>query len=220
MTLGARPALGAGARGRGLAPPACVCSRAIVSACNGMLGLKNISAIIRSRRSTRAPRHFCPIPHALYGMTHLASLCRLLAEREPHPHIHSALCDLLDILPEPDAPEQAWCCSSCSSRRARFRARSYKLRRDWRAGGSRVCLAEIGPRSIAPGRRAVEAQAAGVAVFLRGHPRTSHPFDDIAAGFALTGFFLARHVRSRARMRFADARASFIAAIARSEARD
>src|SRR2546427_5814361 len=30
-----------------------------------------------------------PIPHALYGLTHLASLCRLLPERDPHPLIHA-----------------------------------------------------------------------------------------------------------------------------------
>src|SRR5262245_42483067 len=34
---------------------------------------------------------FLPVPHALYGMTHLAALCRLLPERDPHPQIHAAL---------------------------------------------------------------------------------------------------------------------------------
>ena len=34
---------------------------------------------------------FLPIPHALYGITHLAALCRLLPERDPHPQIHAAL---------------------------------------------------------------------------------------------------------------------------------
>ena len=38
--------------------------------------------------------------HALYGLMHLAALCRLLPERDPHPQIHAALefvlGDLLD----------------------------------------------------------------------------------------------------------------------------
>src|SRR5262249_57197571 len=34
---------------------------------------------------------FLPVAHALYGMSHLASLCRLLPERDPHPSIHGAL---------------------------------------------------------------------------------------------------------------------------------
>src|SRR6202043_3316308 len=39
---------------------------------------------------------FLPIPHALYGVTHLAALCRLLPERDPHPQIHDMLDDVLD----------------------------------------------------------------------------------------------------------------------------
>src|SRR5215831_20575777 len=34
---------------------------------------------------------FLPVPQALYGMTHLAALCRLLPERDPHPQIHALL---------------------------------------------------------------------------------------------------------------------------------
>ena len=41
---------------------------------------------------------FLAVPHALYGMTHLAALCRLLAERDPHPQIHAALTRMLDDL--------------------------------------------------------------------------------------------------------------------------
>src|SRR2546430_3441735 len=39
-----------------------------------------------------------PIPHALYGMTHLSALCPLLPERDPHPQIHAALEHVLDAL--------------------------------------------------------------------------------------------------------------------------
>src|SRR5882757_7996094 len=44
---------------------------------------------------------FLPIPHALFGVTHLAALCRLLPERDPHPQIHAALDAVLDGLLEP-----------------------------------------------------------------------------------------------------------------------
>src|SRR5262249_17803701 len=44
---------------------------------------------------------FLSIPHALYGMTHLAALCRLLPERDPHPQIHAALEGVLDSLLDP-----------------------------------------------------------------------------------------------------------------------
>src|SRR5690242_3847828 len=36
--------------------------------------------------------------HALHGVTHLAALCRLLAEREPHAAIYDALADILERL--------------------------------------------------------------------------------------------------------------------------
>src|ERR1017187_8049290 len=34
-------------------------------------------------------------PHALYGMTHVAALCRLLPERDPHPTISDTLDDVV-----------------------------------------------------------------------------------------------------------------------------
>src|SRR5437016_13493870 len=37
-------------------------------------------------------------PHAVYGVTHLGALCRLLPERDPHPRIHAALEHVLDHL--------------------------------------------------------------------------------------------------------------------------
>ena len=38
-----------------------------------------------------ARRLLSAVSHAVYGMTHLAALCRLLPERDPHPQIHAAL---------------------------------------------------------------------------------------------------------------------------------
>src|SRR5437588_7555013 len=36
--------------------------------------------------------------HAVYGVTHLAALCRLLPERDPHAEVHDALAAILDHL--------------------------------------------------------------------------------------------------------------------------
>src|SRR5213078_5266617 len=44
---------------------------------------------------------FLPVADALYGMTHLAALCRLLPERDPHPQLHAHLGDVLERLLEP-----------------------------------------------------------------------------------------------------------------------
>src|SRR5262249_567212 len=41
---------------------------------------------------------FLPVPHALYGMIHLAAPCRPLPARDPHPHIHAALEEVLASL--------------------------------------------------------------------------------------------------------------------------
>ena len=50
----------------------------------GGRGSTSISGIIRSRGSNLRVAGVLAAAHALYGVTHLAALCRLLAEREPH----------------------------------------------------------------------------------------------------------------------------------------
>ena len=39
--------------------------------------------------------------HVVYGVTHLAALCRLLPERDPHPELHEELIAVLDRLDDP-----------------------------------------------------------------------------------------------------------------------
>src|ERR1700758_287351 len=41
--------------------------------------------------------------HALYGVTHLAALCRLLPERDPHPLVHADLTAALDCMDDQGA---------------------------------------------------------------------------------------------------------------------
>src|ERR1700719_1033948 len=44
---------------------------------------------------------FLSAAHAVHGVTHLAALCRLLAEREPHATIYGTLDEILDHLDDP-----------------------------------------------------------------------------------------------------------------------
>ena len=157
-----------------------------------------------------------PVPHALYGMTHLAALCRLLPERDPHPQIHAALERLLDGLIDP--------------RRAAPGMVRFELQllaelgfgldlSICAASGSETDLVYVSPKS----GRAVSRQAGepwrqkllALPAFLHDASAADPSPQDISDGFELTGFFLARHVLEPRNIRLADARASFIAAVLR-----
>jgi DNA repair protein RecO (recombination protein O) len=157
---------------------------------------------------------FLPVAHALYGMTHLAALCRLLPERDPHPQIHAVLAQVLDGLIDPRraAPDMVRFeltllaelgfgldLSACA------------------ASGQETDLVYVSPKS----GRAVSRQAGepwrdrlfALPAFLR-ESRADEPSpQDIADGFALTGFFLAHRVLEPRGLSLAEARASFIAAL-------
>ena len=159
---------------------------------------------------------FLSVPHALYGITHLAALCRLLPERDPHPQIHAALDGLLDGLLDP-----------------RFAAPGvvrFELQllaelgfgldlATCAASGGETDLVYVSPRS----GRAVSRQAGEpwkdrllpLPAFLGEGSADDPSPQDIADGFALTGFFLVRHVLEPRGLGLADARASFIAAVLR-----
>ena len=156
---------------------------------------------------------FLNTAHAVHGVTHLAALCRLLAEREPHAGIHDALETILDALDDPAvvAPmiaqfELAFLAelgfgldlSACA------------------ATGTTADLIYVSPRS----GRAV-SRAAGEAYrdklmrlpdFLRAENAPASNAD-VADAFALTGFFLDRHAFSPRGLPLPDARARFIAAV-------
>jgi DNA repair protein RecO (recombination protein O) len=159
---------------------------------------------------------FLPVSHALYGMIHLAALCRLLPERDPHPQIHAALAEVLDNLLDPhrSAPDVV-----------RFELQllaelGFGLDlASCAAGGSEADLAYVSPKS----GRAVSRQAGEpwrgrlltLPAFLDDAEAGEPSPQDIADGFALTGFFLVRHVLEPRGLALADARASFIAAVLR-----
>jgi DNA repair protein RecO (recombination protein O) len=164
------------------------------------------------------------VPHALYGVTHLAALCRLLPERDPHPQIHAALDDVLDGLLDP-----------CRAGPSVVRFELQLLAElgfgldlaTCAAGGGDTDLVYVSPKS----GRAVSRQAGApwkdkllaLPAFLRdrhiGHPSLRDVSQkDIADGFALTGVFLVRYVLEPRGLGLADARASFIAALLRETA--
>jgi DNA repair protein RecO (recombination protein O) len=153
--------------------------------------------------------------HAVHGVTHLAALCRLLAEREPHAGIHATLESILDSLDDPLAVgpmvarfELAFLAelgfgldlSSCA------------------ATGATTDLFYVSPRSA----RAV-SRAAGEAYrdrlmrlpgFLRADAAPASAAD-LADAFALTGFFLDRYAFAPRGLALPDARARFVAVVTR-----
>ncbi|MEA3074059.1 MAG: repair protein RecO [Alphaproteobacteria bacterium] len=162
---------------------------------------------------------FLAAPYALYGMVHLAALCRLLPERDPHPNIHAALSDLLDSLL--DARRAGACLVRFELQLLSELGFGLDLT-CCAATGEQIDLIYVSPKSgRAVSRRAGERwkdRLLPLPAFLSGEFREeAAAWDDVAAGFALTGFFLMRHVLEPRELRFAEARASFIAAISRGE---
>ena len=153
-------------------------------------------------------------PHAIYGVTHLAALMRLLPERDPHAGLYSVFEDILDRLEDPvlAAPLVV-----------RFELQilselGFGLDLEQCAAtGARDELIYVSPKS----GRAVSREAgepwADKMLKLPGFLREDLPAveHDVADGFALTGFFLERHVLEPRGLTLSDERAHFIAALLR-----
>lgn len=156
--------------------------------------------------------------HALHGVTHLAALVRLLAEREPHTSIYDELQDILDRLDDPHAVAPLI---------ARFEL-DFLAELGFgldlaacAATGAKDDLIFVSPRS----GRAV-SRAAGEPYrdkLMRLPPfllqRTASPApDDLVDAFALTGFFLDRHAFAPRGLPLPEARARFVTALTRDAA--
>ncbi|HWK95836.1 MAG TPA: DNA repair protein RecO [Pseudolabrys sp.] len=155
-------------------------------------------------------------PHAIYGVSHLAALMRLLPERDPHEGLFAEFETILDRLEDATwaAPEVA-----------RFEMRllselGFGLDlEECAATGSTQDLIYVSPKS----GRAVSREAGApyadrmfkLPAFLL-DPRVSANGSDLEDGFKLTGFFLARHVLEPRGMQLADERMHFLAALARA----
>jgi DNA repair protein RecO (recombination protein O) len=159
--------------------------------------------------------------HAAYGVTHLAALCRLLPERDPHELVHDTLAEILDHLDDR---------MLAAALVARFELQmlgefGFGLDLDQCAAtGATAELIYVSPKS----GRAV-SRAAGepwqdrmlrLPAFLRGEQDAGEPGPAaLSDAFALTGFFLERHVFQPRGVAMHESRARFIAAALREETR-
>ncbi|MDQ8726185.1 DNA repair protein RecO [Bradyrhizobium sp. LHD-71] len=156
--------------------------------------------------------------HAVYGVTHLASLARLLPERDPHENIYEmlegALGDFDDV------------------RHAAVHVAQFELAMLTELGfgldlstcaatGATEDLVYVSPKSgNAVSRSAGEPwrdKLLRLPAFLREEVGTGGPpsDDDLRDAFMLTGMFLLRHVLEPRGQRHSDARDGFIASVLR-----
>jgi DNA repair protein RecO (recombination protein O) len=154
--------------------------------------------------------------HAVHGVTHIAALCRLLAEREPHARIHGGLEAILDAL-----DDRAAVAPMIARFELDFLAElGFGLDlSSCVATGDTADLIYVSPRSgRAVSRAAGEAyrdKLMRLPAFLRTDDEPPSAAD-LADAFVLTGFFLERHAFAPRGLPLPEARARFVAAISRS----
>jgi DNA repair protein RecO (recombination protein O) len=135
-------------------------------------------------------------PVALYGLATVAALLRLLPERDPHPGLHEALGVLVEHLDEPLlAPALVVRFEVAMLAELGF---GLDLAR-CAVTGSPDDLSHVSPKSGKAVSRAAAApwldRLLPLPAFLSEGQGARQPSPaDIAAGFALTGFFLRRHL--------------------------
>jgi len=152
--------------------------------------------------------------HAVYGVTHLAALCRLLPERDPHAEVHDALAAILDHLQDPVVAAVLV---------ARFELQMLSELgfgldlEQCAATGVTSDLVYVSPKSGRAVSRAAgepwRERMLSLPAFLRAEGAGVPDSDALAQAFALTGFFLARHVLEPRGLAMHDARANFINAV-------
>jgi len=155
-------------------------------------------------------------PHAVYGVTHLAAVARLLPERDPHENIYEMLDRTLDDFE--DAGEAA--VHLIRFELAMLAELGFGLDLEaCAATGATADLIYVSPKS----GRAVSRTAGApfsdrllrLPAFLRPGERETGgwPDNDLSDGFALTGLFLLRHVLEPRGQGHSDARNGFINAV-------
>ncbi len=163
---------------------------------------------------------FLPTAHAVHGATHLAGLCRLLPERDPHEGVFEALDALLDTLGDP---------AIVAVLAARFELQllaelGFGLDLSaCAATGSTHDLVYVSPKSGRAVSRAAgepwRERLLALPAFLADEDAPPPTPDELGAAFALTGFFLGRHVYGARGEALPEARAHFISAVTRAMAR-
>jgi DNA repair protein RecO (recombination protein O) len=147
----------------------------------------------------------------VYGVTHLAALCRLLPERDPHPKVHDALLAVLDELEGEAAAAHV----------VRF---ELQMLRELGFGLDLAACASTGQATeldyVSPKSGRAVSRLAGepwrdrllrLPAFLSGDEMPS--LEEVSDGFALTGFFMARYVLEPRGLTFGEAREGFIATV-------
>jgi DNA repair protein RecO (recombination protein O) len=154
--------------------------------------------------------------HAVYGVTHLAALMRLLPERDPHATLHAVLEDMLDRLEDPH-----WAAPQVVRFELQLLAElGFGL--DLAACAATGAVADLIYVSPKSGRAVSRAAGEPYAERMLRLPEFLLDADaapagrDVDDGFALTGFFLTRYVLEPRGLALADERAHFIAALARA----
>jgi DNA repair protein RecO (recombination protein O) len=150
------------------------------------------------------------------GVSHLAALMRLLPERDPHGGLYEALEAMLDRLDD---------AAVAAPMVARFELQllaelGFGLDlTQCAATGTSDDLVYVSPKSARAVSRLAGAPYADkmlrLPAFLRDEG-VAPASRDLADGFALTGFFLTRHVLAPRGLTLANERAHFIAALARA----
>ena len=160
--------------------------------------------------------------HAVYGVTHLASLARLLPERDPHQDIYDMLDRTLDDFD--DVGDAA--VHLVKFELAMLAELGFGLDlENCAATGETSDLVYVSPKSgSALSRQAGEPwrdRLLRLPPFLRGAGGGSNGWtdQDLQDGFRLTGLFLLRHVLEPRGQRHSDAREGFISAVAKYRAR-
>ena len=153
--------------------------------------------------------------HALFAVTHLAALARLLPERDPHGSIYEELEEILERID--DAPVVARDVARFELRMLAELGVGLDLG-SCAATGVTDELIYVSPKSgRAVSRDAGEAwrdKLFKLPMFLN-NPSAIPSSDDLADGFALTGHFLERLVLETRGLTMPEARTQFIAAVTR-----
>jgi DNA repair protein RecO (recombination protein O) len=160
---------------------------------------------------------FLLVPHALYGLGHLCALARLLPERDPHPPLHAELLHILESLADPAA---------AGVQVARFELQmlaelGFGLDLEsCAATGARDDLIYVSPKSGRAVSRAAGApwhdRLLRLPGFLAQSSSRAPSSEELGQAFALTGYFLTRHVLEPRGAALPPERAQFIAALARA----
>jgi len=165
--------------------------------------------------------------HAVYGVTHLASLARLLPERDPHEDIYDMLERTLDDFDK---------ASGAAAHLIRFElAMLAELGfgldlQTCAATGTTADLVYVSPKSGGAVSKTAGApfrdRLLRLPAFLRGEEESAAGWSeegvseqDLRDGFALTGLFLLRHVLEPRGLGHSDARDGFINAVIRPRAK-